>query len=110
MDFVSDPANPVKGTGKLDFHRPGPSVTVGWGNLLPHIAKRFTVPFEAGVVYQGAPKATLSLSGNVCGAALTNCRTVSAPPFRATSSPNKPRLTTTSTSFRLIPSSRLVSD
>jgi hypothetical protein len=83
MDFVSDPANPVKGTGKLDFHRPGPSVTVGWGNLLPHIAKRFTVPFEAGVVYQGAPKATLSLSGNVCGAALTNCRTVSDPTFQS---------------------------
>lgn len=77
--FVSDPANPVRGTGKLDFNRAGPSFTVGWGNLLPRSAKRFTVPFEAGVVYQGAPKATLTLTGNVCDAGLTNCRSVTDP-------------------------------
>ena len=77
--FVSDPANPVKGTGKLDFNRAGPSFTVGWGNLLPRSAKRFTVPFEVGVVYQGAPKATLGLTGNVCDAGLANCRSVSDP-------------------------------
>ena len=78
-DFVSDPANPVKGTGKLDFNRAGPSFTVGWGNLLPRSAKRFTIPFEVGVVYQGAPKATLSLTGNVCDPGGANCRSVSDP-------------------------------
>ena len=78
-DFVSDPSNPVKGTGKLDFNRAGPSFTVGWGNLLPRSAKRFTVPFEVGVVYQGAPKATLSLTGNVCDPGGANCRSVTDP-------------------------------
>lgn len=77
--FVSDPANPVKGTGKLDFNRAGPSFTVGWGNLLPRSSKRFTVPFEFGIVYQGAPKATLSLTGDVCDPGLSNCRSVSDP-------------------------------
>lgn len=77
--FVSDPANPVRGTGKIDFHRAGPSFTVGWGNLLPRGAKRFTVPFEVGIVYQGAPKATLGLTGNVCDPGLTNCRSVTDP-------------------------------
>ena len=77
--FVSDPANPVKGTGKLDFNRAGPSFTVGWGNLLPRSAKRFTVPVEVGIVYQGAPKATLNLGGNVCDFALLNCPSVATP-------------------------------
>lgn len=77
--FVSDPVNPVKGTGKLDFNRAGPSFTVGWGNLLPRSSKRFTVPFEFGFVYQGAPKATLSLTGDVCDPGLSNCRSVNDP-------------------------------
>jgi hypothetical protein len=78
-DFVSDPANPVKGTGKIDFNRAGPSFTVGWGNLLPRSAKRFTVPFEMGIVYQGAPKTTLTLTGSACDPSGVNCRSTSDP-------------------------------
>lgn len=77
--YFSDPADPVKGNAKLDFNRAGPSFTVGWGNLLPRSAKRFTVPFEMGIVYQGAPKATLNLSGSVCDSVGFNCRSVSDP-------------------------------
>lgn len=77
--FLSDPSNPVKGTGKLDFHRAGPSVTVGWGNLLPRSTKRFTVPFEVGIVYQGSPKATLNLTGSACDPSGLNCRSTADP-------------------------------
>jgi hypothetical protein len=47
---------------------------VGWGNLLPRSAKRFTVPFEVGFVYQGAPKTTLNLTGSACDLSGANCR------------------------------------
>jgi len=82
-DFVSDPANPVKGTGKIDFNRAGPSFTVGWGNLLPRSAKRFTVPFEMGIVYQGAPKTTLTLTGSACDPSGVNCRSTSDPTIQS---------------------------
>ena len=78
-NFISDPNNPVRGTGKIEFNRAGPSFTVGWGNLLPRSAKRFTVPFEVGIVYQGAPKATLNLTGSVCDFGLGNCQSVTDP-------------------------------
>ncbi len=77
--YISDPADPVKGNAKMDFNTAGPSVTVGWGNLLARSSKRFTVPFELGMVYQGSPKATLGLTGSVCDFGQVNCRSVSDP-------------------------------
>jgi hypothetical protein len=31
--YTSDPADPVTGSGKVDFIKAGPMFTVGWGNL-----------------------------------------------------------------------------
>lgn len=65
--YYSDPANPAHGTGKIDFNQAAPTVTVGWGNLVPRRAsKHFSVPFEIGAAFQGSPKASLNLAGNVC--------------------------------------------
>jgi len=82
-DFVSNPANPIAGKGKIDFNRAGPSFTVGWGNLLARSTKRFTLPFEVGIVYQGAPKATLNLTGSACDPSGLNCRTASDPTIQS---------------------------
>jgi hypothetical protein len=103
-DFISDPANPVRGKGKLDFNRVGPSFTVGWGNLLPRSPKRFTVPFEVGFVYQGAPKATLNLAGNVCdpfGAG--NCRTTSDPTVQRHVSSEESKINNDINDFQVYP-------
>jgi hypothetical protein len=60
-------ANPVTGNGKIDFNKAAPMATIGWGNLVPRRHnKHFSVPFELGVAFQGSPKATLNLAGNVC--------------------------------------------
>ena len=65
--YYSDPANPAHGTGKINFNRAAPTITVGWGNLASRKeGSRFTVPFEIGAAFQGSPKATLNLAGNVC--------------------------------------------
>lgn len=80
VDFISDPRDPVSGTGKIDFNRAAPMITVGWGNLIPRKeGQHFSVPVEIGVAFQGSPKTNLALSGSVCDPTGINCRSVSDP-------------------------------
>jgi len=65
--YWSDPNAPATGNGKIDFNRASPMATFGWGNLVPRNAsKHFSVPVEFGVAFQGSPKATLNVAGNLC--------------------------------------------
>ena len=81
MDYVSDPAKPVTGHGKIKFNQAAPMITMGWGNLVSRKeGQHFSVPFELGVAFQGSPKATLGLAGNVCDSPGVNCRSVTTDP------------------------------
>lgn len=81
VTYYSDSANPVTGNGKINFNQAAPTVTVGWGNLIPRRAgHHFSVPFEFGVAFQGSPKATLALAGNVCASPGTNCVSAATDP------------------------------
>jgi len=75
--YISDAANPITGTGKIGFNKVAPTFLLGWGNLLPRSSKHFSVPFEFGMVFQGAPKATLDLAGNACDSTGANCHNIS---------------------------------
>ena len=79
-DYASDPADPVTGNGKIDFPKAGPMLTVGFGNLLPRGRRRFSVPFELGAIYTGAPKMALNLGGSACDASGDFCRTIASDP------------------------------
>lgn len=74
--YFSDTGTPVTGSGKIDFNRAAPMATFGWGNLVPRNHGHFSVPVELGVAFQGSPKATLNLAGNVCDSPGINCRSV----------------------------------
>ena len=76
--FFSDTTTPVAGSGKINFNRAAPTVTVGWGNLVPRSIKRFSIPFEIGIAFQGSPQTTLNLTGNVCDSPGVNCRPVAS--------------------------------
>jgi len=79
--YYADSTVPLTGNGKIDFNRAAPTLTVGWGNLISRNERQhFSVPFELGVAFQGSPKATLALAGNVCDATGTNCRSVTNDP------------------------------
>jgi hypothetical protein len=81
ITYFSDPAVPVTGNGKIVFNRAAPTVTFGFGNLVPRRkSKHFSIPVEFGVVFQGSPKATLGLAGNVCDSPGVNCRPVASDP------------------------------
>jgi hypothetical protein len=79
--YSSDPADPIHGTGKVDFAKAGPMFTVGWGNLLPRNHRHFSVPFEVGVIYTGAPRTALNLGGSACDASGVNCLSVNSDPI-----------------------------
>lgn len=66
VDYASDNANPVYGTGRLSLGGSGFMATAGFGHIVSHTRKGFTFPFEAGVVFINTPVAQFNLFGNVC--------------------------------------------
>ncbi len=70
--YYSDPNAPVTASGRVNFNQVSPVATFGWGNLVRE-SKRFSIPVEFGVAFQGSPKSTLNLTGNVCTSSGTNC-------------------------------------
>lgn len=73
--YYSDPADPIHGNGKIKFNQASPTVTVGWGNLVSRKeGHHFSFPFEVGVAFQGAPKASLALAGTACDSTFLICR------------------------------------
>lgn len=64
--YTSDPLDPVTGAVALSFgHKVAPSITVGWGNLVPR-RKHLSIPVELGFEYIGAPLVAFNLTGSVC--------------------------------------------
>lgn len=74
--YSSDPADPIGGTGNIAFKKVAPTFLLGWGNLLPRSGRHFSIPFEFGAAYQGAPRATLAFHGGACDAAGANCQNI----------------------------------
>ena len=74
VDYVSNPADPARGNGKIKFNQAAPTITVGWGNLVSRKeGKHLSIPFEVGIAFQGSPTATLNLAGSVCDSTGINC-------------------------------------
>jgi hypothetical protein len=78
--YISDANDPVTGAGKVDFKKAGPMLTAGWGNVLPHGHRHFTIPFEFGAIYTGSPRASLNLAGGACDSTGSVCQSISSSP------------------------------
>lgn len=78
--LYSSATNPVTGSGKVGFARVAPSLTLGWGNIIPRGSRRWSIPFELGLVYSRAPTATVAFAGSACLRNGTNCRNVASDP------------------------------
>lgn len=77
--FQSNPANPVSGSGKLEFNKAAPVVLFGFGNLVPR-RSHFSATVDLGVAFHGTPTASLSLAGSACAPNGTNCRNAATDP------------------------------
>jgi hypothetical protein len=65
--YYSDTTDPVIGVARIRFGNPvSPRFTIGWGNMLPHNGRHFSVPFEIGFQYITPPTVTIALAGSVC--------------------------------------------
>jgi hypothetical protein len=78
-NYVSDPADPIVGTGKLTVYKAAPMLLFGIGNLVPR-SRHFSTSFEIGAAYQGPPRVTLNLSGSACDSTGLFCRSISSDP------------------------------
>ena len=67
-DYISDPSDPVHGTGTIAFSRSiMPALTIGFGNMITHRESRhWSVPFEIGAAYTGHNTIQINLAGSVC--------------------------------------------
>jgi hypothetical protein len=65
--YTSDYANPVNGMASFSFgNKIAPSLTAGWGNLIPRNGSHFSVPVEVGFQYIGTPLIAFNLQGSAC--------------------------------------------
>ncbi|MGE0812350.1 MAG: hypothetical protein AB7O28_00585 [Vicinamibacterales bacterium] len=73
VDYWSASADPIRLAGAIVVASTRPALRIGWGNLVPR-SRRFSVPFELGVIFQGSPVATQSFTGMACDARGLDCR------------------------------------
>ena len=67
VNYTSSTTDPVRGTFDVSFgHKVAPSLTVGFGNMIPRSGRHWSVPFEIGFEYIGAPLIALNLTGSAC--------------------------------------------
>jgi hypothetical protein len=59
--FRSDPKDPIKGNAIIRFSKVTPALLFAWGNIIS-LPRHFSIPFEFGVVFHGAPDLTFDLS------------------------------------------------
>jgi hypothetical protein len=83
VTYYASATSPVKGNGSLGLHttNPAPTITAGWGNVIPQSGGHFSFPFEVGVAFIGSPDIKVTLtSGQACNAQGLNCVNVATDP------------------------------
>src|SRR5581483_9359157 len=106
--YYSDPSAPMTASGKVNFNQVAPMVTVGWGNLVRRDSKHFSIPVELGVAFQGSPKSTLNLAGNVCtggpaGSLGASCTSASDPTVQSNLISEQTKLNKSMSPFKAYP-------
>ena len=83
--YYSSQANPVTGTASLGLNKQkiAPTISIGWGNMIPRNGGHWSFPVEVGTAYIGQPQLAMALvSGQVCTdpAGTLNCHNVTGDP------------------------------
>jgi hypothetical protein len=66
VQYYSQAATPITGTGSFTASKYAPEILLGFGNLLPRSTRHFTVNFDVGVMFVRSPLIALNLVGNAC--------------------------------------------
>lgn len=79
-NYISSPADPVKGTLRIPLDSTAPTLSIGIGSLFPRSGRHWSIPFEVGVAYIGPPQVGLNLGGSVCDPASGVCQPIANDP------------------------------
>lgn len=66
QNYISSLADPLHGTGLIQFRKVSPGFTVGLGNLIPRSGSHFSAPIDAGFYYVGQPGLKVTFTGSAC--------------------------------------------
>lgn len=66
QDYISSYADPLHGSGRIDFRKVSPGFTFGFGNMIPRTKSHLSIPFEMGFYYVGQPSLQVAFSGSAC--------------------------------------------
>jgi hypothetical protein len=80
VEFFSDNADAIRGTGRLTLGGSGFLITTGYGRIVSRSEKHFSFPFEVGAAFIHTPKATFDVTGQLCSEAGTNCQSAASYP------------------------------
>jgi hypothetical protein len=79
-DWISDNADPVRGTGRLSLGGSGFLLTTGYARMVSRTERHFSFPFEAGVAFIDTPRVGMNLTGQICTSQGINCQAVATYP------------------------------
>lgn len=65
-DYASSAADPLRGSGSIDFRKTSPGLTVGWGNVIPRTGRHVSFPVDLGFYYVGQPTLKVAFTGSAC--------------------------------------------
>ncbi len=66
QDYISSSTDPLHGSGSVDFRKVSPGISLGFGNIVPRVKNRFSVPVEVGFYYVGQPGLKVAFTGSAC--------------------------------------------
>jgi hypothetical protein len=66
QNYISSYTDPLRGSGRIDFRKVSPGLSLGFGNLIPRTRSRFSVPVEIGFYYAGQPSLQVAFTGSAC--------------------------------------------
>jgi hypothetical protein len=84
IDWRSDDADPVHGTGFVPLSGTGFMIMAGPGRIVARSGRHLTFPMEGGVVFLHTPVITFNMLGQICASNQTRCQPASTfPTFAA---------------------------
>jgi hypothetical protein len=66
VTYESSSANPLTGALAVTLRKTAPMVLFGFGNLVPRGSRRWSITFDLGAAFSGAPRTALSFTGFAC--------------------------------------------
>jgi hypothetical protein len=65
-NYVSSYTDPLHGSGRIDFHKASPGLSLGFGNLIPRSRSHLSILTELGFYYVGQPNLQVAFAGSAC--------------------------------------------